>query len=605
MRKIFLSILTLLSVFPAEAATVTPDRARGIAAGVLHATRTGAVTLVWDGTDGTRGSEPDFYVFNSDGGGFAVIAADDRAYPVLGYSEEGSFKVDGMPSHIRAWFDNYGRQIESLRTSGAGQDRKMAALWKEVSAPSPVKVLKTALWGQDEPFNKKCPDKSLTGCVATSTATIMYYYKWPEKTSGEKLPSYTYFSDDNKKEISQPGHNLSLSYDWNRMLLSYNESYSQTAADAVGNLMYDIGIALQLQYGSEGTSGYAEDIIPVLVKYFDYDSCASLIYRDEMSSRQWSSLIKAEIDAGRPVSYSALDATNGGHQFILDGYGTEDTFHFNFGWCGGCDGLYRIDALNPAEYHLNLGQTAIIGLKPDAGGKGQDREKRIKYFILSTEDHYGGLSVTSGNIARGSSVTLAVNNICNLNGGDIPDTDLEPVHAQYAMCLLSRDNKIKETYGKTPFFNLNSGYLFSDTVKCSITCPLELGDKLMYCFRTGNNNEWMPVEIDYSYYNHLDEETSKIYNMSDAVAVFDFPAIKTDPDGYKADELIDLRLENCRYIPTVVWSVDGKELDNGINSVRLPAGKHTIKAVVKFYKSNTVTGSVIRTETLYRVIYVK
>jgi len=608
MRKYIILILALFSSISSIAENVSSSKAMEIASSIFGTTRSGRVSLVWSGSDGTRGSNPAFYVFNCDGGGFVVISAEDKAYPILGYSEKGSFCADGIPAHIRAWFDGYSREIEFLRASDFEQRPEIAALWQKVTTPSPIKDLKTAQWGQGTPFNNKCwkdeksSTKSYAGCVATSTATIMYHHKWPKSTSGAALPSYTYEYEEGASR-TEPSHNLSASYDWDNMISSYNGIYSKEAGEAVSTLMFDVGVAMQLSYGTDGTGGYSEDIAPILVKYFGYDSCAVLLYRNEMSSKKWSDRMKAEIDAGRPVSYSASDRIlGGGHQFVLDGYGTEDYFHFNFGWNGECDGLYRVEAVTPDIYHFNYSQSAIVNIKPNEGGTGKDREKRIRFII--DNNFKGGLSIIDGTIAKGNTVKIAALNFCNFNSGYIEDTYMEDVAAEFAMCLMSRDNKVKETYGKTRLGTIPSmSYSTGDTISCKITKDIELGDKFMFCYRTNIFSEdWIPVELDYSLYNY--SSGSSIYNISDAIAAYDFPAIRIDPAGYKANELIDLRLENCMYIPTIVWYVNGTELDNGINSVRLPAGKHTLRAKVTFYKTNTVNGSVIRTENLYRVIEV-
>jgi len=602
MKKTSIFLLSIFVTISAAAADVSLTKAQTLAASLFNTTRAGGISLVWDGTDGTRSAEPLFYVFNNDGGGFVIISADDRAYPVLGYSDKGSFKLDGMPAQCRVWFENYGKQIEFIRNSGSTQSTEIANRWKKVTAPETIKDLNTAKWGQQEPFNWDIIDNCLTGCVATSTATIMYHHKWPKSTPGTKLPSYSY-KDEDDKTVTVDGHNLATSYDWSDMLSSYEGSVSKSSCEAVATLMKDVAVALQLSFGHEGTSGYCEDVAPILIRHFDYDSSAVMIVRDGMTAEQWGARMKAEIDADRPVSYSASDRKyNTGHQFVLDGYGTQDTYHFNFGWNGDLNGLFRLEAINvpvseSVTLGFNYGQYAVVNIKPNQGGKSIDREKNLCFVI--TTDNKGGLSVISGTIATGNTVKIAAHNICNNNGGFADGTDMESVTAKYAMCLMDRNDKIKVVYGTSNSFNLQSGYFFSDTVACKITCDLNLGDKFVYCYNMGNG--WIPVRNDYTTYNY--QAGGKIYSTLDEIGAFDFPAIKINPEGYKAGDVLDLRLENCYYIPTIVWTIDDVTLDNGINSVRLTSGKHTIKADVTFYKTS-VGGSAIRNETLVRVINV-
>ncbi len=51
------------------------------------------------------------YVFNFDGG-YVVVAADDRAHPVLGYGEGESFDVNNIPDGLKYYLGHYARQIQ-------------------------------------------------------------------------------------------------------------------------------------------------------------------------------------------------------------------------------------------------------------------------------------------------------------------------------------------------------------------------------------------------------------------------------------------------------------------------------------------------------------
>ena len=59
--------------------------------------------------------------------------------------------------------------------------------------PDRVEPLVTTRWSQGAPYNDLCPmegdARTLTGCVATAMAQVMYYHQWPEKASGKG--SYT------------------------------------------------------------------------------------------------------------------------------------------------------------------------------------------------------------------------------------------------------------------------------------------------------------------------------------------------------------------------------------------------------------------------------
>lgn len=56
-----------------------------------------------------------FYVFNNPAGGFVVIAADDKAFPILGYDLVDSFDPDRIGPEMKALLSGYSSEIEQIR----------------------------------------------------------------------------------------------------------------------------------------------------------------------------------------------------------------------------------------------------------------------------------------------------------------------------------------------------------------------------------------------------------------------------------------------------------------------------------------------------------
>ena len=71
------------------------------------------------------------YVFNYDNG-FVVMAADDRAYPVLGYGEDDIFDINNIPDGMRYYLGYYGRQIQFAIDNELVADEEVAdeQLWQ-------------------------------------------------------------------------------------------------------------------------------------------------------------------------------------------------------------------------------------------------------------------------------------------------------------------------------------------------------------------------------------------------------------------------------------------------------------------------------------------
>lgn len=84
--------------------------------------------FVWNGKKLTTQSLfTPFYVYNMGGGGWVAIAADNKAMPVLGYSEKGSFDADRLTPVQREWLRRYARDIEMIRYDTRMPDQAVEA----------------------------------------------------------------------------------------------------------------------------------------------------------------------------------------------------------------------------------------------------------------------------------------------------------------------------------------------------------------------------------------------------------------------------------------------------------------------------------------------
>lgn len=297
-----------------------------------------------------------YYVFNNDAGGFVIIAGDDAVTPVLGYTSTGSFDAENLPDGLKDLLKSYERQIAALG------DNYVANRTATRAAFTGEKLLKTAEWNQMAPFNKYTPNNYVTGCVATAGAIVMKHHGYPAKGTGSH--SYTW----NGKTLTA---NFEHDYDWASMPAKYDGT-NDAAFDGVARLMADLGVAVEMQYSKSGSGAYIGNMISALQKYFGYSKLTYLASIDDMEAEAWNAKLRGEIDANRPILYSASDASAGGHSFIIDGY-KDESFSVNWGWGGYCNGFYQIGALNPESAgkptgdKYNLGQTAVIGLQPSDG----------------------------------------------------------------------------------------------------------------------------------------------------------------------------------------------------------------------------------------------
>ena len=122
----------------------------------------------------------------------------------------------------------------------------------------------------------------------------------------------------------------------------------------------------------------------VLTQTFGYDKSCHCLSRNFFTPREWSRALAAELQAGRPILYSATSDYEGGHEFICDGIDEEGRFHFNWGWGGLHNGYYDITPLDPSTMQTYIGnQIATIGIQPDLGGENLHISNDISYSELN------------------------------------------------------------------------------------------------------------------------------------------------------------------------------------------------------------------------------
>ena len=316
----------------------------------------------------------DYYVFNIKGGGYVIIAGEDRATQVLGYSDKGRFDFNNLPAPLQDLLNGYKEEIEFLQ-SYQGNDLVPAPA--AFQASSTVGPLIQTTWGQEMPYYLQCPlengEYCVVGCVATAMAQVMNYWQYPTSCSsisgygggwwgGTSVPGLPATTFDYSLMLKSYCH-----WDWDNSVL-VQDTYTDAQAQEVAKLGRYCGQAVEMDYSPEGSGAYTQDQASAMQDFgFINVSIASKGY----NSSNWDNRLKTEIDNGRPILYSASDPSAGGHAFICDGYDTNGKFHFNFGWYGTCDGWYTSSALNMThrdgdELHFNSSHQIVYGFTPPA-----------------------------------------------------------------------------------------------------------------------------------------------------------------------------------------------------------------------------------------------
>ena len=299
-----------------------------------------------------------FNVIGYKNGGFAVIATDDNFAPVLGYSDT-QFTTDNMPPAMQWWMNMTENALQTALENG--EEVKSAAELRSAEYPEAVAELLTTRWDQMTPYNKelvRITGKSYpTGCMATAMAQIMKYHSYP--VTGQGYKGYAIDGKNGNYDFE------STTYQYDNMLDVYSgNNYTTEQADAVAKLMLHCGVAVDMNYGLDGSGSFSNDASVALNKYFKYNT--RLYTRDIYTKAEWMNMIFEEISNGRPILYGGVTAQNAGHAFVFDGYDADGLVHVNWGWSGSGNGYFEVALLNSNTGSYSYSQDMILMHTSDA-----------------------------------------------------------------------------------------------------------------------------------------------------------------------------------------------------------------------------------------------
>ena len=389
-KKFFkLSMLAALAVtaLQVNAASVDANAAKGVAStflkhhvtaknGMLNAPAMGDLSLVHAEPSAAVVGANDYYAFNIKGGGFIIVAGEDRAARVLGYSDKGSLDFNHLPYGLQGLLNGYKQEMEFLLSYTADD---LVIVEPKLAATVGVEPLIKTTWGQELPYCLQCPMKNgeycVVGCIATAMAQVMYYWQYPTSCSAMSsfyssgygnvpaLPATTF---DYSKMLPSYCH-----WDWDNSML-VQDVYTDEQAQEVAKLSRYCGQASKMAYSPNGSGAQVSSQLSAM-KNFGYSSNAKDVSKDgwwsSYTTSQWESMMKTELDAGRPILYSADDPNDAGHAFICDGYNSNGYFHFNLGWYGTCDGWYLSTSLrmihrDGSELNFSAYHEMLTGVEP-------------------------------------------------------------------------------------------------------------------------------------------------------------------------------------------------------------------------------------------------
>lgn len=489
---------------------------------------------------------PLFYVFNyGQDEGFIIMSANSETPAVLGWSAHGSFDPDNLSDGLQYLIGHY---TEALKLSASDNSQSSGTVAKSgTKAFTGQRLLQTAEWGQDYPFNANLPNEFLTGCGATAMSIIMKYYKWPDVGIGE----YSVWNKIINRSLTTT---LNTFYDWDNMPATRQQSYSQKSANALAKLFYDVSVCMNTEFntaqnGGSGTTTFYSTI--VLPKYFKYKR-NTVISRESYTDQKWDSILHVEIDNGRPVYYtgSSINKTNG-HAFVVDGY-DNDLYHINFGWKGTDNGYYALSNLIPVlnkHYNFSYNQNAIIHIEPDK------EEHNYTFSPVLADDGVTTLTSSVKSVKKNQPFYIFMKKVFSY----------EKRNAYIA--LMDSDMNVKELIG--PSIEIKNGVINIGLVQCKSTKDAEPSDLIglisfdpknyimeLIDYATGDNPQnkhcWIPAYDNVLKYHNISYDINasnvkaSLYQQTEAVAGMPFNVIvqPTNANYFNNDIAVNLSTDN-------------------------------------------------------------
>lgn len=221
------------------------------------------------------------------------------------------------------------------------------------------------------------------GCVATAMAQVLKYFEYPNEhlmtaaicqperqmNGGMKRDCY-WANDDGTIVTNKDVEIIDKPYDWANMTLTpgVNDNVppmgdrAKEIGFAIGQLTFNCGVAVGMQYSANGSGAYSYDVPNALRKTFlvrtavhfvdSYDLTGGKYYTAKATIGTRTNALQrvmfSNFDAGLPVIVG-LD----GHAVVADGYGYEEGepfVHFNMGWAGQGDLWYNVPNLLESGY---------------------------------------------------------------------------------------------------------------------------------------------------------------------------------------------------------------------------------------------------------------
>jgi hypothetical protein len=266
-------------------------------------------------------------------------------------------------------------------------------------------------WHSSDPWNARCPgnyaNRANAGSHALALAKTLKYWAYPSLGTG----SVSYV-DDNYGTITS---NFAPEINWSGM--------SNTLVfQATQRFIFMCGASVYTDYEPQNSSSTLSNVRNSLINFFSYDTSLQIRDRQEFTNFYWKAMIRQELDASRPVIYTATLLSGREVAFIVDGYDEDGLFHINWSDANVPDAWVELNNLSyQGELIPDTAQQMLTGIRPSLGPISIDENfetdfsnynwqfsGHANWTISSEAFFYGSQSAKSGNINDNQSSSMFI-----------------------------------------------------------------------------------------------------------------------------------------------------------------------------------------------------
>jgi hypothetical protein len=257
-------------------------------------------------------------------------------------------------------------------------------------------------WTQSAPYNNFCPmdpvtgNRSIAGSPSIAMAQILNLHRTVNNVYFDDLDDYyhsyagrQYWIDDDYSQqdfLSFPEMNVNLD------TLAFHYLYEEPVTNAdKATLVFACGVAAQQAYTSQSSGTFGVDQAHQAYLKFNFDNVQLI---DETTPDFYEQIAQNMIDGFAVHFASVTPAWDAGHNFVIDGYNSDEYYHINFGWGGSYDGWFYTDDITPGTSQFTFAQELIKDIYPDTN----------LYTYPQTCNGFSSLEYSSGSVEDGSGI---------------------------------------------------------------------------------------------------------------------------------------------------------------------------------------------------------